>query len=48
MPDDKSKGLEEWQDYQLSVSKAEQKLHHKAMMMDRFTEDYIDEQLDKD
>lgn len=48
MPDDKSKGLEEWQDYQLSLSKAEQKLHHKAMMMHRFTEDYIDEQLDKD
>ena len=48
MPDDKSKDLEEWQDYQLSLSKAEQKLHHKAMMMHRFTEDYIDEQLDKD
>ena len=47
MPDDKSKGLEEWQDYQLSLTKAEQKLHHKAMMMHRFTEDYIDEQLDK-
>lgn len=48
MPDDKSKGLEEWQNYHLSLSKAEQKLHHKAMMMHRFTEDYIDEQLDKD
>ena len=48
MPDDKSKDLEEWQDYQISLSKAEQKLHHKAMMMHRFTEEFIDEQLDRD
>ena len=48
MAEDKAKGLEEWQDYVLSLSKAEQKLHHKAMMMHRFTEEFIDEQLDKD
>ena len=48
MPDYKSKGLEEWQDYQLSLSKTEQKLHHEAMMMHRFTEEFIDEQLDRD
>lgn len=45
---DRARNIKEWQEYQISLSKAEQKLHQKAMMLHRLTEDYIDEHLDKD
>ena len=48
MSDDQESNLKEWQEYQLSLSKAEHKLYHKAIMMHRFTEEYINEQLDID
>ena len=35
--------LKEWQDYQLSLSRAETILYSNAMMMHRHTEDYIKE-----